>query len=206
MWIKICGMTTPAAVSAALHAQVDAVGFVFADSPRQLTPQAAAGLAAPVRGRIRCVAVTRHPTREALDEILAVFKPDVLQTDMADLDELGPLPGVELLPVLRAGEAVPQRLPGRILFEGPASGAGVVCDWRAARQLARRTRLVLAGGLNVGTVGAALSAVRPFGVDVSSGVEEEHGVKSPLKIMAFVATVHAAAADDGRTPASEDPL
>ncbi len=206
MWIKICGMTTPAAVSAALHAQVDALGFLFAESPRQLTPQAAAALAAPARGRARCVAVTRHPSRAALEEILAVFRPDVLQTDLADLDELDPLPGLELLPVLRAGEPVPARLPGRILFEGPASGSGVVSDWRAARALARRTRLVLAGGLSVANVANALAAVRPFGVDVSSGVEEERGVKSPLKIMAFVAAVRAASGAAAAVPSSEDPV
>jgi phosphoribosylanthranilate isomerase len=205
MWIKICGMTTPAAVSAALHAQVDALGFVFAESPRQLTPQAAAALAAPARGRARCVAVTCHPGREALDEILSVFRPDVLQTDVADLDDLGPLPGLELLPVVRAGEAVPQRLPCPVLFEGPASGAGVASDWRAAGALARRTRLVLAGGLSVGNVAAAIAAVRPFGVDVSSGVEEERGVKSPLKIMAFVTAVRAASGTAAAI-ASEDPL
>jgi phosphoribosylanthranilate isomerase len=205
MWIKICGLTTPAAVAAALHAQVDALGFVFAASPRQLTPQAAAALAAPARGRVSCVAVTRHPTREALEEIFAVFRPDLLQTDIADLDGLGPLPGSALLPVVRAGEAVPQHLPGRILFEGPESGSGVASDLRAARALARRTRLVLAGGLNVGNVAAAISAVRPFGVDVSSGVEEQPGVKSPLKIMAFVATVRAAAGHGPQAP-REDPL
>lgn len=202
MWIKICGMTTAVAVSAALDARVDALGFVFADSPRQLTPQAAAGLAAPARGRVRCVAVTRHPSRAALDEILAVFRPDMLQTDIADLDELGPLPGLKLLPVVRAGETLPARLPGRILFEGPSSGTGVASDWGAARALAQRTRLVLAGGLHVGNVAGALAAVRPFGVDVSSGVEEERGLKSPLKIMAFVAAVRAAA---GALP-SEDPV
>lgn len=205
MWIKICGMTTAEAVSAALDAQVDALGFVFADSPRQLTPAAAAALAAPARGRVGCVAVTRHPTRRALDEILAVFRPDLLQTDIADLEDLGPIPEQELLPVVRAGEAPPQRLPGRILFEGPASGTGVASDWRAAAALARRTRLVLAGGLTVDNVAAAISAVHPSGVDVSSGVEEERGVKSPLKIMAFVAAVRAASATASAIP-GEDPL
>jgi phosphoribosylanthranilate isomerase len=205
MWIKICGMTTPAAVSAALDAQVDALGFVFADSPRRLTPAAAAALASPARGRVCCVAVTRHPTPAALDEILEVFRPDVLQTDIADLDGSGPLAAVQLLPVVRAGEALPQRLPGRLLFEGPASGSGVASDWRAAGALARRTRLVLAGGLTVDNVAAAISAVHPFGVDVSSGVEEERGMKSPLKIMAFAAAVRAASGTAAAVP-SEDPL
>jgi len=81
MWIKICGMTTPQAVEAALAARIDAIGFVFADSPRQLTLEDAVALAAPARGRIRCVAVTRHPSQRYLDDVLTVFRPDVLQSD-----------------------------------------------------------------------------------------------------------------------------
>ena len=85
MWIKICGMTTPEAVAAALAAGVDAIGFVFADSPRQLTLEDAVSLAAPARGRVRCIAVTRHPSQRYLDDILAAFRPDVLQADAEDL-------------------------------------------------------------------------------------------------------------------------
>jgi phosphoribosylanthranilate isomerase len=77
-------------------------------------------------------------------------------------------------------------LPERVLFEGAVSGIGVPCDWSAARALASRTQLVLAGGLTVRNVAAAISAVHPFGVDVSSGVEERPGVKSPQEIARFV--------------------
>src|SRR6185437_10288049 len=101
MWIKICGMTTPQAIAAALAAPVDAIGFVFADSPRQLTLEDAVALAAPARGRLRCVAVTRHPSQRYLDEILAVFQPDVLQTDAEDLGVLKVPKQLELLPVFR---------------------------------------------------------------------------------------------------------
>src|SRR5215472_11243265 len=104
MWIKICGMTTPDAIATALEAGADAIGFVFAESPRQVTPEAAARLARPARGRVRCVAVTRHPKQPALDEMLRVFRPDVLQTDQADLAGLRLPPALELLPVVRAGE------------------------------------------------------------------------------------------------------
>jgi phosphoribosylanthranilate isomerase len=194
MWIKICGMTTPEAVAACLKAQVDAIGFVFARSPRRLSPQLAHQLAAPARGRVRCVAVTRHPTRADLEEILAVFEPDILQSDAADLQALRLPAALELLPVVRAGETLPQALPPRILFEGPASGTGVAADWQAAHELARRTEVVLAGGLTSGNVAAAIAAVRPFGVDVSSGVEERSGIKSPLAIIEFVAAVRSAAA------------
>ena len=194
MWIKICGMTTAAAVDAALEAHVDAIGFVFASSPRELAPEPAAALARPARGRVRCVAVTRHPTQSAVDEILRVFAPDVLQSDAADLARLRLPSGLETLPVVRAGAAVPEPLPARILFEGPVSGRGAVSDWSAAAGLARRTQLLLAGGLTEANVGAAIVQVRPFGVDVSRGVEDRPGVKSPAAIMRFVAAVRAAAA------------
>lgn len=201
MWIKICGMTTEAAVAAALAAQVDAIGFVFAPSARQLDPQTAAHLAAPARGRVRCVAVSRHPTQAALDEIVSVFAPDVLQADLSDLESLQLPAGLELLPVVRAGVAARLRLPPRVLFEGPVSGSGMRTDWGAAGRLARDTQLVLAGGLNAANVAAAIAAVQPFGVDVSSGVEERPGMKSPVAIANFVAAARAAGAS---APHTED--
>ena len=194
MWIKICGMTTPQAIAAALAAPVDAIGFVFADSPRQLTLEDAVALAAPARGRIRCVAVTRHPSQRHLDDILAAFRPDVLQTDVDDLAALQVPQQVELLPVFRGWDASqgtprvqPGPLPARLLFEGPTSGSGTPCDWTTAQRLARRTQLVLAGGLDADNVATAIAAVRPFGVDVSSGVEERPGVKIPAEVARFAA-------------------
>lgn len=205
MWIKICGMTTAEAVSAAVALGVDAIGFVFAESPRRLTPPAAARLAQPARGRVRCVAVTRHPTQRSLDEIVSAFSPDLLQTDAADFATLRVPAGLARLPVVRAGGAVPAPLPPRLLFEGPASGTGSVSDWRSAASLARRTELVLAGGLDSGNVAAAVAAVRPFGVDVSSGVESQPGVKSSGEIMKFVMAVRAAAGAPATSPTEDAP-
>jgi len=186
MWIKICGMTTPDAIAAALDASGDAIGFVFAESVRQVSPDIALRLAAPARGRSRCVAVTRHPRQEDIDEILAVFKPDILQTDAADLPLLRLPSQLELLPVLRGIHDESSDLPPRLLFEGATSGAGIPCDWAAGRRIARRTKLVLAGGLNPANVASAIEAVQPFGVDVSTGVEMRPGVKSPVEIANFV--------------------
>ena len=193
MWIKVCGMTTPEAVEAALAAGVDAIGFVFAKSVRRVEPAAARALAAPARGRVACVAVTQHPEARALEEIQAVFAPDLLQTDVADL--AGFAPGTircPVLPVLRAGSTPPAPLPGRLLFEGPVSGTGATADWDRAREIARRTELVLAGGLRAVNVAAAIGRVRPYGVDVSSGVESQPGVKSPAMILGFVEAARAA--------------
>ena len=193
MWIKICGMTTPEAVAAALDAGADAIGFVFAKSVRQVTPAQALRLAAPARGRIRCVAVTRHPSQQDVDQILEEFGPDVLQTDSTDLAGLRLPDQLELLPVFRDGSPLGEvaLLPQRLLFEGVASGAGMPCDWTAASRIARLAELVLAGGLNPNNVAAAISQVRPFGVDVSTGVEARPGVKSPAEIARFVTMARA---------------
>ncbi|HEY2808031.1 MAG TPA: phosphoribosylanthranilate isomerase [Steroidobacteraceae bacterium] len=193
MWIKICGLTTPAAVSAALAAGVDALGFVFAESTRRLTPEYAAQLARPARGRVRCIAVTRHPLQREIDQMLEVFAPDVLQGDLGELAALRLPAALERLPVLRALNDAPAVPPARILFESAVSGAGITADWEAAGVLARRSELVLAGGLTSSNVGAAIGAVRPFGVDVSTGVEVRPGVKSPAAIAQFVQAARAAA-------------
>jgi len=102
-WIKICGMTDEAAVTAALAAGVDAIGFVFAPSVRQVTPARAAELARPARRRVDCIAVTRHPSQALIDEVLRDFAPDVLQTDVEDFDTLRLPATLARLPVLRAG-------------------------------------------------------------------------------------------------------
>jgi phosphoribosylanthranilate isomerase len=84
-------------------------------------------------------------------------------------------------------------LPGRVLFEGPVSGSGQTTDWQAAAELARRCQVILAGGLNPLNVGIAVRQVRPFGVDVSSGVEDQPGIKSADKIEKFVTAARMAA-------------
>lgn len=194
MWVKVCGMTTELAVHTAVSAGVDAVGFVFAPSRRQVTAAQARQLSKAVPGHIARVAVLLHPSQALVDEVLQVFKPDVLQTDWQDFATLRLPDAVRRLPVLRAGSTLPADLPQRFLFEGPVSGTGATADWQRAAQVARQGELILAGGLMPGNVAAAIAAVRPFGVDVSSGVESTPGVKDPQKIIEFV---QAARADHG---------
>ena len=192
LWVKVCGLTTPAAVAAAVDAGVDAVGFVFAESKRKVSPQRAAELARDVPRNIVRVAVMLHPSQQELDAVWSEFRPDVLQTDSEDLASLRIPNGLAVTPVIRAGRELPRELPSRMLFEGPVSGTGTTTDWSAAAQLASRTQLILAGGLKPANVAAAIAAARPFGVDVSSGVEAEPGVKDPAKIHEFVRNARAA--------------
>jgi phosphoribosylanthranilate isomerase len=192
LWIKICGLTDEAAVSAALKAGVDALGFVFSPSPRQLEPAQAARLAAVARGKALCIAVTRHPKQPLLDAIVRDFKPDGWQTDINDLSILKVPRQLPILPVLRSGSPALESPPRRFLFEGPDSGQGVPGDWEEAAQLARHSQLILAGGLRVENIATAIATVRPFGVDVSSGVEAQPGRKDPQLIAAFVAAARIA--------------
>jgi phosphoribosylanthranilate isomerase len=192
LWLKICGLTDAAAVGAALQAGVDAIGFVFSPSSRQVAPAQAARLAATARGRALCIAVTRHPQQQLLDEIVRDFKPDGWQTDINDLSVLRVPRQLPILPVLRSGSPALESPPRRFLFEGPVSGQGISADWTEAARLARASQLILAGGLTVDNVAAAITTVRPFGVDVSSGVEEHTGRKSPALIAAFVAAARIA--------------
>jgi phosphoribosylanthranilate isomerase len=194
LWIKICGLRTAAAIDAAAAAGADALGFVFHDaSPRNLSLTAARELQRAVPTGIERVAVFLHPSQALVDAVLAAIEPDWLQADMGDLPGLRLPPGQRVLPVLRGGAAA--TLPGRILFESARSGTGERADWVAAAALAGRTQLVLAGGLHPANVAEAVRTVRPFGVDVSSGVERERGVKDEALVREFIRAARAAERD-----------
>ncbi len=228
LWVKVCGLRNPADVAAACAAGADAIGFVFAPSVRRVSPAEATVAAAAAPANVQRVAVFLHPTQAELDEVLAGFKPDIVQTDAADFATLQVPAGIAVLPVVRAGESREQApshngsreqapshngsreqapsykelgassllqsdipvggslLPTRCLVEGPRSGTGQVADWTLAAAIAARTQVVLAGGLHAGNVAAAVQALRPWGVDVSSGVESAPGVKDAARIHQFV--------------------
>lgn len=190
--VKICGVTSEEAIEAAVDSGADAVGFVFhAPSPRNVMPGRAAALARRLPRGIASVAVTMHPRQADVNRVLAEFRPDIWQSDAADFEAMC-LPGsIECWRVLRgARAAVPGA--GRVLFDAAESGAGRRADWSAAAAIARRNALILGGGLDAGNVGVAIAAVRPAGVDVSSGVERAPGVKDAARIRAFIAAARAA--------------
>jgi phosphoribosylanthranilate isomerase len=186
-------MRTREAIEAAALAGVDAVGFVFhEDSPRNLTIESASALQSLVPAGIERVAVFLHPSQDLVDGVVTAIQPDWVQTDAEDLATLRLPAGQRVLPVFRSGRARPALLPKRCLLESGHSGAGERADWQEVARVAAMTEVVLAGGLDAGNVGEAVRRVRPFGVDVSSGVESGRGVKDAAKIRDFIRAARAA--------------
>jgi len=191
--VKICGATREADVAAAVEAGADAIGFVFHEaSRRNVSPSRAAKLASALPPDVLLVAVTLHPTRRQVRQILSELTPDIWQSDHEDFAAIGIPANIQRWPVLRTGGRVPRRLPHTLLFDAAVSGNGMQADWHAAALLARQSLLIIGGGLNVATVGYAIEAIRPVGVDVSTGVESEPGVKDELLIRKFVTAARAA--------------
>ena len=197
MFVKICGLSTSEAVETSVAAGADALGFVFAPSPRQVSPDLAHALCRNVRDDVIKVAVMHHPTVEEWTEVRTVFAPDWLQTDNEDFDELN-LEDCKPLPVFRTRLNLSEdRWPARMLFESSHSGSGEKADWQEAAWMATKTRVILAGGLNSSNIVKAVQSVKPWGVDVSSGVESARGIKDQKKIRGFIAQVRSMENNDG---------
>ena len=191
VFVKICGLSDQQHVDSAVAAGANALGFVFAESVRKVTPSQARSISANVPQHVKRVAVMLHPANDEWLEVLKIFEPDVLQTDSDDFDSLDVPYSVERWPVYREGGPRPDS-DGTFVFEGPKSGQGETVDWSAAAGLAANGDMILAGGLDVGNVGQAIATVRPWGVDVSSGVESSPGKKDSALISQFISAVRAA--------------
>ncbi len=188
LFVKICGINDEEAGLAAASAGADAIGFVFAESPRQVSPRQAIAISGELPPEVLRVAVFRDPDPDEIETVLEEFTPDIIQTDANSLSEVE---GISTLPVYRdGGVAIPDG--GRFLYEGPLSGVGEIVDLERATGLARIGEMILAGGLRPDNVGRVIAAVKPFGVDVSSGVETAPGSKDPSLIRSFVAAARAA--------------
>ncbi len=199
MWIKICGITDGATVLSAARAGADAIGLVFSPSVRRISIDQAETLIKDIPDGLQTVAVFRKPDHQLALEVLRRLAPDFLQSDQdhwqSSLQSLNSIAGCQFLAVVR--NRFPTKLPPICLFEGKNSGHGQLADWRLAARVAQRIPLVLAGGLTPANVADAIHEVRPYGVDVSSGVEERRGEKSPRLIEEFVRTARRAAAAAG---------
>ena len=191
VFVKICGLSDRQHVAAAIEAGANAVGFVFAESVRKVTPQIARQISADVSKDVKRVAVMLHPSNDEWLAVLDTFAPDVLQTDSDDYAVLDVPSSIECWPVFREGGKKPSA-NGTYVYEGPKSGQGETVDWSVAAGLAATGKMILAGGLDASNIGNAIKTVRPIGIDVSSAVESAPGQKDPGLIREFINAARAA--------------
>jgi phosphoribosylanthranilate isomerase len=213
--VKICGLSTSATLDAALDAGADMVGFVFfPKSPRHIDWATARALGRQAQGHAKIVALSVDADDDTLKRIVETLSPDLMQLHGSEtparVKEIGELCA---RPTMKAiGVAAPADLAKAEAYKGVAEyllidakpprgaalpgGNGRPFDWSLARDFHVPGPWLLSGGLDPGTVGAAIALSQARGVDVSSGVESAPGVKDPAKIRAFVAAARRAFARD----------
>jgi phosphoribosylanthranilate isomerase len=210
--VKICGLSTPESVDWALDAGADLVGFVhFPRSPRHVSIETAAALASRVAGRAKTVVLTVDPTDELVRDLVAGIAPDYVQLHGKESPErvvavraLTSRPVIKALGIGSADDAAGafayRDAADLLLYDAkPPKGAnrpgglGVAFDWSLLT--GAPTPFLLSGGLDPTNVADAVRRVRPFGVDVSSGVESAPGVKDEVRIRTFVTAARAANGD-----------
>jgi phosphoribosylanthranilate isomerase len=203
--VKICGLSTPETLDAALDAGADMVGFVFfPPSPRHLAFETARVLAGRVRGRAQKVALTVDAEEKFLQSVVEALQPDILQLHgVESTDRIEALRSAFGLSVMKAVPiavkddlkriATYAAVADRLLFDARAprdatrpGGLGNTFDWRLLQNVNPGVPFMLSGGLDADNVGEALRITRAPGIDVSSGVERAPGVKDPDKIRAFI--------------------
>lgn len=177
MFVKICGVKTEDVVKAAVEAGADAIGFVFAPSPRQVDIETAKQLATHIPMSIRIVGVFLEPTMEEIEQALTCGITDIqIHRRTIPIERLRTF-GLPLIDTSVDSEADIR------LIDHPAPGSGRELNWEEMERPDRP--FWLAGGLSPENVFRAIRTLRPDGVDVSSGVET-NGEKDPEKIRAFI--------------------
>lgn len=199
-FVKICGITRPEDARAAIECGADAIGFVFwPASPRYVDPERAREI---VRQLDRPAALVGVFVNQKSDEVNAVAERVGLHAVQLHGDETPDMARSITRPVIRAvsGPAAegasgewPPSTTLLVDAHDPArrGGTGAKGDWKAAAALARTRRVILAGGLTPENVGDAILEVHPYGVDVSSGVEQAPGIKDRDKLAALFNAIEA---------------
>jgi phosphoribosylanthranilate isomerase len=211
--VKICGLSTPDTLEAALEAGTDMVGFVFfPPSPRHIGIDAIAGLAGAARGRAEITVLTVDASDGDLAAIAERVRPDWLQLHGVEpADRIAALKAsfggrvMKALPV--AGRDDLARIPryadvaDRLLFDAKPprdatrpGGLGAAFDWHLLEGIDPSVSFMVSGGLHAGNVAEAVRVTRAGGVDVSSGIERAPGVKDPDMIRDFIRAARAATA------------
>lgn len=193
MFVKICGTTNEDDALLAVAMGADAIGFILAPSRRQIPPVRAGDIAKRLPTSILTVGVFRNEAPKRVVEVVNRYGLGMAQLhgsespeDVAWIAERVP----RTMKVFTAGTPEVRRAgdwgTNPILVDAPHGGQGVVFDWALAREVPVGMRVILAGGLRPENVAEAIQTVRPWGVDVATGVERDPGHKDPTKLREFV--------------------
>jgi phosphoribosylanthranilate isomerase len=202
MFIKVCGTTCEDDALLAVALGADAVGFVFAPSPRQIAPQIAGDIAKRLPPEIVTVGVFQDEPPERVLSIAHAAGLRAVQLHGHEPARTAQWLSTRVPMVIQAFAAGDARVLRAadyeahvILLDAPHPGSGKVFDWSLAAEVPTGQRLMIAGGLTSDNVAAAIARARPWGVDAVSGLEREPGRKDPIKMREFITAARAAGAE-----------
>jgi phosphoribosylanthranilate isomerase len=212
MFVKICGITCEDDALLAVALGADAVGFVFAPSPRQIAPQVAGDIVKRLPPEIVTVGVFRDTAARRVQHLAHAAGLRAVQLHGHEPPEVAQWLGPRIPMVIQAFPAGDPRVAraadygaDAILLDSPYPGSAQVFDWSLAAEAPTGQKVIIAGGLNAGNVAAAIERTRPWGVDVSTGVEREPGRKDAIKLREFIEAARAAAEGLEDRPADTEP-
>ena len=190
--VKICGLSTVEAVETAVLAGADYIGFVFAESKRQVSLEQACELAKLVTGKTKIVGVFVSPSLEDLEQAIGQVPLDIVQIHGMFDEALIPKISVQVIRAIQLSdqEAKVTSPADFLLFDAPVAGSGQTFDWDLLKDQKNQQDFFIAGGLTVDNVRQAREIFQPYALDVSSGVETD-GHKDIEKIKAFIEGVKA---------------
>jgi phosphoribosylanthranilate isomerase len=197
--VKICGICDAAGAASAIEAGADLIGFHFCSSRRRVTPEEAKAIVDALTLRPQIVGVFIDQEEDEVRQIAEFVGLDLLQLHGSETPGFDAgRPVIKVLKVKDGGIPDADGWPDPIMLDAWSAdqrgGTGQSWDWELARPLLSTRRVFIAGGLEPGNVGKVVSGFKPYGVDVSSGVESSVRVKDPDKVRAFVHSVRLAEA------------
>ena len=192
--VKICGITCPEDALAAVRSGADALGFVFAESPRRVTPDRARAIIRRLPLLMTTVGVFVDAPTGLIEEVRSFCQLDAVQLSGGESEEMVARLDGRVIKAVKVADGLrpdPKAFLSTTLLLDAYSpqvkgGSGMTFDWRLAVEPARQREIILAGGLNPENVIQAIETVHPYAVDVSSGVESKPGRKDHDKLSCFI--------------------
>ncbi|MDD2716148.1 MAG: phosphoribosylanthranilate isomerase [Candidatus Wallbacteria bacterium] len=193
--VKICGITSVEDALFCSEAGADALGFIFAQSRRRISPEAAASIIRKLPPLITVVGVFLNQSQDEVKKTSAICGLDVIQLHGDENPEFCAGLGRRVIKRIAVAEidSSPELLKkiksysGCTILLDPGCGDGRLFDWKKAENL--EVPVIIGGGLTPQNVGSAIRALKPYGVDVATGVEKSPGVKNPELVRSFIAEV-----------------